>query len=100
MEKTIYLRHKIVISSDVLAQEAAGEIVLLNLQSEKYFSLNEVGTRIWQLMQRHDKVGSIYSVMLAEYHVEENLLWEDLLAFLQQLAESEIITLVRENGDD
>ena len=39
---------KIQISPDVLSQEVNGETVLLDLEGESYFGLNEVGTRVWQ----------------------------------------------------
>ena len=38
------------VSKDVLFQEVAGETVLLDLNSESYFGLDEVGTRIWTLL--------------------------------------------------
>ena len=38
------------VSTEVIAQEVSGETVLLDLKSEQYFSLDVVGTRIWQLL--------------------------------------------------
>jgi hypothetical protein len=38
----------VVPSPEVLVQELEGEAVLLNLASERYFGLDDVGTRIWQ----------------------------------------------------
>ena len=40
-----------VISDEVLSQEINGETVLLDLESESYFGLNEIGTRIWQVLE-------------------------------------------------
>ena len=45
---------KITISPEVMSQEVSGETVLLDLQSESYFGLDEVGTRIWQLLQEKE----------------------------------------------
>ena len=44
------------ISEEVLSQEVNGETVLLDLEGEAYFGLNEVGTRIWQLLQAEPTV--------------------------------------------
>ena len=38
------------ISPEALFQELDGETVLLNLQSERYYGLDDVGTRMWQLL--------------------------------------------------
>ena len=40
------------ISDNVLSQEVAGETVLLDLASESYFGLDEVGTRVWQMLKQ------------------------------------------------
>ena len=40
------LNQSISLSPDVISQEVSGETVLLDLQTENYFGLDEVGTRI------------------------------------------------------
>ncbi|MBT6125779.1 MAG: PqqD family protein, partial [Halieaceae bacterium] len=44
------LNQVVTLSPDVISQEVSGETVLLDLNSEHYFGLDEVGTRIWQLI--------------------------------------------------
>lgn len=55
------------ISSEVISQEVNGETVLLDLEGESYFGLNEVGTRIWQLIQAGQSVGKILATLLDKY---------------------------------
>jgi hypothetical protein len=45
------LADQITVSPEVLFQEVGGEAVLLDLKSESYFGLDDVGMRIWQLLQ-------------------------------------------------
>ena len=42
-----------------LFQELQGEAVLLNLKSGVYFGLDPVGTRIWELFAKHDRLPEI-----------------------------------------
>ncbi|NJL60696.1 MAG: PqqD family protein [Methylacidiphilales bacterium] len=49
---TSILNQKLSIPENVLAQELNGEIVILNMDSETYYSLNSVGSRIWQLLAK------------------------------------------------
>ena len=42
------LNQTIAHSPNVISQEVSGETVLLDLDSEHYFGLDSVGTRIWQ----------------------------------------------------
>lgn len=78
---------------DVISQEVSGETVLLNLESEHYFGLDEVGTRVWQLIQETGDVRAIYRTMLAEYEVSEERLRRDLDALLEKIAGLGLVTL-------
>jgi coenzyme PQQ synthesis protein D (PqqD) len=79
------------LAPDVLYQEIEGETVLLDLKGERYFSLDDVGTRFWQLAEQHDQVEAIVAAMLAEFDVDEATLRADLDALLERLAGAGLI---------
>jgi hypothetical protein len=81
------------ISTDVLAQELAGETVLLDLASESYFGLDAVGTRVWQLLQSGAGQAELIETLLDEYEVERATLEKDIADLLQGLAEAGLITI-------
>ena len=58
----------------VLFRNLDGEAVLLHLDSGKYFGLNEVGTRIWELLAEHRETGAVCRALLAEFDVPEERL--------------------------
>jgi len=76
---------------DVLSQEVSGETVLLDLNNENYFGLNEVGTRIWQLLQEQNNLEKIYNILLEEYEVDAKQLRKDFDDIIKQLVESGLI---------
>ena len=80
------LNQTITLSTEVISQEVSGETVLLDLESENYFGLDEVGTRIWQLIKESGDLRAIYDTLLAEYEVEEEQLHTDLEALLEEIA--------------
>lgn len=80
------LNQTISLSPDVISQEVSGETVLLDLQSENYFGLDEVGTRIWQLIKETDDLQVIYKTLLSEYEVSEERLLRDLDNLLGEIA--------------
>ena len=84
---------KITISPEVMSQEVSGETVLLDLQSESYFGLDEVGTRIWQLLQEKEDLQGVFDVMLEEYDVEAGHLEKDLEELLGKLSEAGLVTI-------
>lgn len=73
--------------SKVLFRDLGGEAVLLEPESGKYYGLNELGTRIWSLLQQHGQVDPTYRALLDEYDVPEDRLRGDLLGFVQVLTD-------------
>jgi Coenzyme PQQ synthesis protein D (PqqD) len=90
---------KIEISEDVLFQEVSGETVLLDLDSEQYFGLDAVGTRIWTLLNEGADPAAMVDTLLEEYEVERDTLAADVDELLARLAEAGLIRWVDEAGE-
>jgi hypothetical protein len=84
---------KVIISPEVLFQEVSGEIVLLDLASESYFGLDEIGARIWALLNEEKSVGQIVEVLLEEYEVDRARLEGDVNELLENLLEAGLIKI-------
>lgn len=80
-------------SQQVLFRELDGESVLLDLRSQKYFGLDEVGTRIWQLLGELQDVEAVQAALLDEFEVAPERLHRDLRSLLDQLAADRLIEL-------
>ncbi|MFT7221795.1 MAG: hypothetical protein ACI8Z1_003418 [Candidatus Azotimanducaceae bacterium] len=80
-------------SFDAIAQEVNGETVILDLKSEQYFSLDTVGTRVWQLLQETTSLRQIFDQLVTEYEVEPEQLEEDLGALIDSLVQEGLIAL-------
>jgi hypothetical protein len=76
---------QIQIPSTVLFRDLGGEAVLLELDSGCYYGLDEVGTRIWSLLEQHGDLGEVEKQLLAEYDVSHDQLAADLRSFVQEL---------------
>lgn len=83
---SIVVAHKKQVSSDL-----AGEAVILSLKNYKYYGLNSVGARIWNLIQNPMPLGEISGILLREYAVEPGRCESDLLVLLEKLAEEGLI---------
>lgn len=89
-------KQTIEISPDVLFQEVGGETVLLDLESEHYFGLDAVGTRIWGLLGEGASVGAVVDTLLQEYEVERATLEADVAELISRLAEAGLIRFADE----
>jgi len=87
------LDQTVLFSPDVISQEVSGETVILDLASECYFGLDEVGTRIWQLIRERGELRAIYSTLLEEYDVDAQRLLADLEALITDACERGLVTL-------
>ena len=87
------LQQNITVNPDVISQEVSGETVILDLNSENYFGLDEVGTRIWQLIEEKGNLQAIVDQLLSEYDVSEDQLLEDLEVLLTQVADIGLVSL-------
>jgi len=83
---------KITISEEALSQEVNGETVILDLKSESYFGLDEVGTRVWQLLQEHGDLQKVFDAMLEEFDVDANTLASDMKNLINDLIEKGLIS--------
>ena len=81
------------VPSDVLLSELDGEAVLLNLKTETYFGLDEVGTRMWSALTEAASVQAAYDMLLAEYDVNAERLREDLVGLLEKLVGNGLLEL-------
>ena len=85
------LNQKVIFAETVFAQEVDGEMVLLDMESENYFGLDEVGTAIWQAMQEKETLKEVLDVLLEQYEVEKEMLEHDLSDFVGKLIESGLV---------
>jgi hypothetical protein len=88
------MNRRIEIPDSVLIRELQGESVLLNLDSESYFGLDEVGTRMWSALASTQTTDAACEALLSEYEVEPETLRTDLSAFVDALAEAGLVRVV------
>ncbi len=72
-------------SPKVLFQRVGSTAILLDLGSERYFELNEVGAALWLRLQAGEALSAAYRALLADYAVTPEVLATDLHQLLEQL---------------
>mgnify|MGYP001019751219 CR=1 FL=1 len=75
----------------VLQQEAAGTLVLLCLESGQYYSLDEIGGRIWALCDGGHTAAEIAARLVEEYEAPAETIQDDVLALLTDLANENLV---------
>jgi Coenzyme PQQ synthesis protein D (PqqD) len=88
---TISNNSRISVPLDTLINVLGGESVLLSLKSQQYFGLDEVGTRMWNVLTNSPSIEAAYETLLEEYEVEPETLRQDLYDLLERLAEQGLV---------
>jgi len=87
----MHLNQIVIFADTVFAQEIDGEMVLLDMHSENYFGLDGVGTDIWKAIEEKRVLKEVLDTLLEQYDVEEEVLKNDLFAFVKKLQESGLV---------
>lgn len=83
----------VTVSSRQISSAMGAEQAILQLDSGKYFGLNPVGARVWQLATEPRKVSEILATLLAEYEVPAERCRADLHALLGKLQAAGLIEI-------
>lgn len=90
----VSLENRVIVPGHVLVRFLDKESVLLNIETERYFGLDETGTRMWQLVTAAPRVEAAYQQLLDEYDVDAQLLRENLTDLLSRLVENGLLEVV------
>jgi hypothetical protein len=90
----IPLNARVIVPANVLIQELDGEAVLLNLKSETYFGLDDVGMLMWQVLTTSPSIQNAFEVLQNEYEVAPEKLQQDLGELLDKLVQQGLLEII------
>jgi len=93
---SISFAERLILPEDVLISNVQGESVLLNLNSERYFGLDEVGTRMLSVLTASNSIQTAYEALLEEYDVENEALRRDLADLIDRLVDQGLLEVAHE----
>ncbi len=76
---------RVTVPDDVLISNLQEESVLLNLDSERYFGLDNVGNRFFSVLTTSDSIEAAYESLATEYDVDRDALRQDLVSLIEDL---------------
>ena len=81
----------VVAAPEQMSSELSGEVVILNLESGKYYSLDAVGASVWKMIQEPRTVGAIKETLLNTYDVTTERCEADLRELLVSLEAAGVV---------
>lgn len=86
--------NKIVASEGIEMADLDGEAILLDVNSGLYYGLSGVGAHIMILIHEPISLSDILENMLSEFDVESAQLEKDVMAFLKEMEERQLIQIM------
>jgi len=79
-------------SSDVVETVLEDGAILLNLETKFYYSLNNTGYKIWQLIDNVNSSQELIENILSDYDSQQSEINENVSDFLKDLEEQKLTT--------
>jgi hypothetical protein len=70
---------------DIVASDIDDEKVMMSVEKGEYYSLDPIGSRIWELIEKPIKVSELIDALLLKYDVDRETCERDVFAFLEEL---------------
>jgi hypothetical protein len=87
LDSSTRLRH----SAEATFQSVAGEAIVIHLRTGAYYSLNEVGTVFWEMLDGAQTIGECARRIAAEYDAPAAQIEADLLEISGELAKEGLV---------
>lgn len=78
-------------AEQVIAQKAANDLLLFNMEDGTYYSLNEIGSKIWDLCDGNRTVSQLVRLLAWEYEAPTEEIEKDVTELLEGLKNGRLI---------
>ncbi|HEY9873067.1 MAG TPA: PqqD family protein [Candidatus Obscuribacterales bacterium] len=92
--KQIFLSNQVKLPDSVLMEDMAGEAIMLNMTTEQYHALDEVGARMLTVLIESESIQAAIESLLEEFEVEPAVLQADLLEYIEDLNSDGLVEII------
>ncbi|CAK0750735.1 conserved hypothetical protein [Gammaproteobacteria bacterium] len=75
----------------IVASSIEDETVMMNLSTNSYYGLDELGSRVWKLFDSPSSLSKLCSVLMQEYEVSSVTCHEQIAVLLEELIEETLV---------
>jgi hypothetical protein len=85
INSSISINSTIQATQQLVASNLGGEVVILNLKDGTYYSLDDVGVVVWDILQQPCSIWQLCMAVMEQYEVDSAQCTEDILALLEDM---------------
>lgn len=91
--KTITLETKVARNINIATNKIDDEVIMMSLEKGNYYSVNSIGTRIWNIIEQEKNVKEICDTLLQEYDIDKEHCEKAVIAFLEKMKTADLLTI-------
>lgn len=91
--KNIQAQNRILLNQELLQSEIDGETIMMSIDNGKYYGLNTVASRIWEIIKDEPLLSELIDKLVEEYDIEKKQCEIETQEFLFNLIENKLIKI-------
>jgi hypothetical protein len=88
------LQDRVARVSNLMSSRVDQEIVIMNIANSNYVALDEIGRRIWDLLEEPCLIDTLCQQLSREYQEDMEVVSADVLAFLDEMKDEGLVKSV------
>ena len=81
-------------SDSQVSADMDGEVVMMSVEKGNYYGFDAIASRIWALIEEPMTVNALCDALVQEFDVDSETCVHDVLPFLQDLQQQDLIKVV------
>ncbi|MDY6844625.1 MAG: lasso peptide biosynthesis PqqD family chaperone [Thermodesulfobacteriota bacterium] len=81
---------------ELVSSNLDGETVLMSVENGKYYGMDGIGSRIWELVASPRSISDVCNILIEEFEVDREKCERDVLDFLEDLRKQKLIKVINE----
>lgn len=90
----VTLQTTIQASEDVVVSQLDDELVMMSVDQGQYYSLDDIGRRVWELIGEPRTITAVCDIVVDEYDVTRAECEKDILAWLGELVDEKLVLII------
>lgn len=82
------------IPDSIFIQEIDDEVIILDSNTQEYFTINQVGKDIWELLSKELTLEEVVTELMEIYDISKEQLESDVKNFIEALSQKGLIKII------
>ena len=86
-------KNRVRLNQELLQSEIDGETIMMSIDNGKYYGLNTVASRIWEIIKEEPLFSELIDKLVEEYNIDKLQCEQDTKEFLDNLIENKLVKI-------